>query len=114
MTQELTNTQLSQKISQLEKRVADLEKLLNEEPSDLTTEFDPLFNKVCQELEDREYCSSSFIQRVFGIGYAHAARISAQLLEKGMLIRGKGDKPHKVNSQAISDYLSTQISQASS
>ncbi len=57
---------------------------------------DELYELVKTEVIQKRKASTSYIQRKFGIGYAHAAQLMDMLGEKGVIGPGLGAKPRVV------------------
>jgi DNA segregation ATPase FtsK/SpoIIIE-like protein len=67
---------------------------------------DDLFEQVCSVLVTQEFCSPSYLQRHFDIGYNRAARIVDQLEKKQFVSPTKGTQKRKVYAIKISEWLS--------
>lgn len=68
----------------------------NLETSNSDISKDPLYNQVVEYVKEIQKCSTSLLQRRFGIGYNRAARMVDCLEENGIVGPAQGSKPREV------------------
>ena len=57
---------------------------------------DQLYNQIKSDLAHKEYCSISFIQRTYGVGFPKAGRLFAKLQKEGIVAIGGDARGSKV------------------
>jgi S-DNA-T family DNA segregation ATPase FtsK/SpoIIIE len=96
---------LSKRVEKLESFFANIQDFKIEEIN--LEEEDDLYVEVLGYVMRQNMVSSSFLQRKFGIGFNHVARLMEQLERDGVIEKGEGIKPRKVliNSRDASDNI---------
>lgn len=93
---------MEKRIKKLEKKVAQIEKFLQEQPhfSDMEDEdpdeLDEFYDRAVMLVLQYDRASASLLQRKLQIGFNHAAKILEQLEENGIVGPGDGIKPREV------------------
>lgn len=93
-----TNEEILRRLKILELRIQGIEYFLSSfETFAFKDADDILLPKATEIVLKYDRASASLIQRRLSIGYARAVRILDQLEEKGIVGKGEGSKPRKVN-----------------